>query len=112
VLDLRDAALSVSSTSGRARGGAGHLVDPRDGRALATGRTCAVVAACPRTAEAWSTALLVLEARDDIDAELVTALALRGATARLAPEDESHPARILGAHPESFASADAALLTR
>lgn len=111
-LELRDVALSVSSTSGRARGGRGHLIDPRDGRALPAGRTCTVVARCPRRAEAWSTALCVLEARGELDGAVEAALVEYGATARLSADGYSEPARVLGAHPELFSSALDALILR
>ncbi|MBI5362975.1 MAG: FAD:protein FMN transferase [Planctomycetes bacterium] len=109
VLELRDAALSVSSTSGRARAGRGHLIDPRDGRALPTGTTCAVVARSPRLAEAWSTALCVLDARGELDGAIEAALVAVGATARRASVDDPDSARVFGAFPELFTSAHAAL---
>lgn len=62
---LRDLALSVSRPDGRVartRSGAplGHVVDPRTGEALpARPALCAVLAPSARTADAWSTALLV-----------------------------------------------------
>ena len=62
VLDER--ALSVSSSLGQysvIEGVRyGHVIDPRTGRALETGRFAAVLAPRAADAEAWSTALLVL----------------------------------------------------
>lgn len=124
VVELADASLSVSSTSARAQGGRGHLVDPRDGAALAVGRACAVIAPSPLAAEAWSTALLVLDARGAFEArhtpaheaasyaaasqhaashaaalnhtELLDALAADGASARFADETGADAPRFLG----------------
>ena len=60
---LRDAALSVSAPHGRVRlaGGRpiGHVVDPRDGAAVARVRLVAVVARHGATAEVASTSLLI-----------------------------------------------------
>jgi thiamine biosynthesis lipoprotein len=66
---LRDDALSVSAPRGRtiASNGVpiGHILDPRDGTPVALTSFAAAVGASARTAEAWSTALLVLAARSD-----------------------------------------------
>ena len=63
-VELRDAALSVSSSLGQYReiGGTryGHVVDPRTGEASTHGRLAVVAAPSATVAEAWSTALLVL----------------------------------------------------
>jgi thiamine biosynthesis lipoprotein len=60
---LRDRALSVSAPHGRTvdRGGIeiGHVLDPRTGRAAASVALVAVAGGSARSADAWSTALLV-----------------------------------------------------
>lgn len=58
---LRDQSLSVSSPSGRASAaGEHHLIDPRTGAPTpADVRVAAVIATSARTADAWSTALLI-----------------------------------------------------
>ena len=111
VLELRDAALSVSSTSSRAREGRGHLVDPCDGNALEIGRACTVIARSPLAAEAWSTALLVLDARDSIDTNVLAALVSDEASARLADEAGAGAPRFLG-DPAPFSSDVPALHAR
>jgi thiamine biosynthesis lipoprotein len=61
-LALRDQAISVSATFGErgpAAGRAGHIVDPRSGRALGEEAVGVVVAPSATDAEAWSKALLV-----------------------------------------------------
>lgn len=61
VVELRDAALSVSAQHGRTLAdGSGHVLDPRTRASVASDATVAVVHANARVAEAWSTALLVL----------------------------------------------------
>lgn len=110
-VELADASLSVSSTSSRAREGRGHLVDPRDGTALAVGRACAVIARSPLAAEAWSTALLVLDARDSIDTNVLAALVSDEASARLADEAGARAPRFLG-DPAPFSSDVPALHAR
>lgn len=63
VAALRDAALSVSSPSGRvARVGGrtlGHVVDPSSGEPASAVTSAAIVAPLATAADAWSTALLV-----------------------------------------------------
>jgi FAD:protein FMN transferase len=60
VLTLRDRALSVSDACGqRALGTASHIRDPRTGDAIVRGGQIAVVGPSARTADAWSTALVV-----------------------------------------------------
>lgn len=69
VATLRDAALSVSAPAGRAIEGASgevitHILDPRTGEPARTAvRTAAVVSGSARTADAWSTALVVVGER-------------------------------------------------
>ena len=51
----------VSATHGRTNAaGGGHVLDPRSGESLERDGLVAVVDTCPRRAELWSTALLVL----------------------------------------------------
>ncbi|MCK6447603.1 MAG: FAD:protein FMN transferase [Planctomycetes bacterium] len=70
VVELRDAALSVSAQHGRTLAdGSGHVLDPRGNAAAASDATVAVVHADARHAEAWSTALLVLDARSRASAD-------------------------------------------
>lgn len=59
-VELAHGALSVSSGSGRrAPDGTGHVLDPRTGQAVPTGRYAATLAPTATLADAWSTALLV-----------------------------------------------------
>ena len=64
---LRDAALSVSAPHGRMvemeEGSAGHVIDPRSGAPASAAGLAAVIADAALTADAWSTALLVLADR-------------------------------------------------
>lgn len=76
VVELRDAALSVSAQHGRTLAdGSGHVLDPRGKAAVASDATVAVVHADARHAEAWSTALLVLDDPARADVERVAAAA-------------------------------------
>ena len=59
VVTLRDAAFSLSMVDGPQ---AGHVLDPRTGDAASAALWCVIVTDCPRQADAWSTALLVLGA--------------------------------------------------
>jgi thiamine biosynthesis lipoprotein len=63
VVALRDTALSVSDPAGHCSPdtGAGHIVDPRTGRPAAVGARVAVIGRSARLADAWSTALVVLQ---------------------------------------------------
>lgn len=61
VLHLRDASLSMSSSSGPGDQ-AGPIVDPKQGRPVPAGRTATVLARDATSADAWSTALVVLGA--------------------------------------------------
>ncbi len=67
VVELRDAAMSVSSPSGRTTdqgdGTVGHVMDPRTGEPVARDRTVACVGASALDTDAWSTALVVLGGR-------------------------------------------------
>lgn len=67
VVVLRDLALGVSEPSGRVvtEGSErhGHVLDPRTGRSVSGARAAAVVGASAALADAWSTALLVEQAR-------------------------------------------------
>jgi thiamine biosynthesis lipoprotein len=54
IVDLTDRAFSVSSTRARA-----HLTDPRTGRRVARHRRVALIGRTARSADAWSTALMV-----------------------------------------------------
>lgn len=58
-IPLRSAALSTSRASGSGSA-AGPIIDPLSGRPVGEGRTATVLAADATTAEAWSTALVVL----------------------------------------------------
>ena len=60
IIALRDAALSVSGSLGDRVNNAGHVLDPRTGRAITGERYTAVVGPSAGLADAWSTALLVL----------------------------------------------------
>ena len=75
---LRDAALSVSAPRGRTvlsdGERIGHILDPRDGTPVELTSFAAVVGSSARTAEAWSTALLVLAARSDRPPRIAPAL--------------------------------------
>lgn len=84
-VELCDAALSVSAQHGRTLAdGSGHVLDPRLKSSVASAATVAVVHADARYAEAWSTALLVLDeaarSRDDhvVDAGELDAAIGRG----------------------------------
>ncbi len=76
IATLRDCALSVSASLGRSRQIAGrrygHVLDPRTGRPLTRQRQAVVSAKSAAAAEAVSTALLILDAREGI--ELLDAL--------------------------------------
>jgi thiamine biosynthesis lipoprotein len=76
---IRDAALSVSSILGRRLDdGTPHIVDPRCGRpAQGRATTAAAITRHARTADAWSTALLVRDSLDLVDPD-DSALILRG----------------------------------
>ena len=76
VVELRDATLSVSAAWGRSVAGPAHVLDPRTGRPVPSGRMAAVALPSAAASDAWSTALLV-------DPTLVAArLAARHAGAR------------------------------
>lgn len=61
VIDLRDAALSVSDAASQITGtGQGHIIDPRSGTAIRAASRAAVSGPSARLADAWSTALSVL----------------------------------------------------
>ncbi len=85
-VDLRDQALSVSSSLGQWSeiGGTrfGHVVDPRSGEALTAGRRAVVVADDATTAEVLSTALLILSPEEGR-----AALRARGAEALVVEAD-------------------------
>lgn len=59
VVRLRDGSLSTSRST-RAQDPAGAIVDPRSGRPVAAGRQATVLAPDASSADAWSTALVVL----------------------------------------------------
>jgi len=77
-LYLRDTALGVSTTSGRtlelAGRQTGHIVDPRTGHGLDTGRSVAVTGPSARLCDAWATALAVLGRRPASLTSLYTTL--------------------------------------
>ncbi len=84
VVELRDAALAVSAPHGREvvidGRRIGHVLDPRTGRSADNGVTCAaVLARSARTADAWSTALLVLGEGGALPLGLAARVALREA---------------------------------
>ena len=85
VVELRDRALSVSSSLGQwseiAGRRYGHIVDPRSGRPLDRGKQAAVVARSAALAEVLSTALLVLP-----EAEGLAIVELQEAEARVVDE--------------------------
>jgi thiamine biosynthesis lipoprotein len=92
VVTLRDAMLSVSGSLGRVSriGGReyGHVIDPRTGVPLSEGRQAAVLAPSGAAAEAYSKALLVLDASEAMtllaDLPDTEGLLLRGADTPLA----------------------------
>ena len=90
-MSLSDQAFSISSSLGRSTEIAGrsygHVIDPRDGRALSRGRQALVVAPTAGLADALSTALVVLEVGEAL--ELIEGL--RGSEALLV--DEAGPVR-------------------
>jgi thiamine biosynthesis lipoprotein len=71
VLTLRDAAASVSESFGESweidGRRYGHVIDPRSGWPISAPRAAVVLAADASSAEAWSTALLVLPAEAGIE---------------------------------------------
>lgn len=66
---LRDNALGFSAPRGRTASFAGHevghVIDPRSGKPAALELQCAVVGPSARACDAWSTAAVVLAARDE-----------------------------------------------
>ncbi|MDH3687440.1 MAG: FAD:protein FMN transferase, partial [Myxococcales bacterium] len=89
-LELRERALSVSSSLGRYtvidNQRYGHVIDPRSGLALREGRFAAVLAPSAAEAEAWSTALLILppeEARRRLGQRTAVGAAVHGEAGRL-----------------------------
>lgn len=70
VVAVRDEALAVSAGWGKAfeavGASLGHVLDPRQGRPVSGAAWAAVVAPSATAADAWSTALLVLEAAGDL----------------------------------------------
>lgn len=59
IVDLVDAALSVSAPSGRAVGGKTHIMDPGTGRPASGVEAACVIGPSAEVCEAWSTALAV-----------------------------------------------------
>lgn len=59
VVELRDDTLSVSAAWGRSATGPAHVLDPRTGRPVPSGRMAAVALPSAAASDAWSTALLV-----------------------------------------------------
>ncbi|MEZ6243248.1 MAG: FAD:protein FMN transferase [Phycisphaerales bacterium] len=77
IVDLRDAAMSVSAPSGRTRhvgdDEIGHIMDPRAGRPADRVVGAACVGVCALDTDAWSTALAVLGERPSVcPSELTT----------------------------------------
>jgi thiamine biosynthesis lipoprotein len=98
IVTLRDAMLSVSGSFGRASriGGRdyGHVIDPRTGEPLTEGRQAAVLAPTGAAAEAYSKALLVLDAPQAMtllsNLPQTEGLLLRGAAPPLATDGWQH----------------------
>lgn len=65
VVDLVDAALSVSAPSGRTVAGRGHIMDPATGRPSDTVQAACVFGPSAEVCEAWSTALVIDPALTD-----------------------------------------------
>lgn len=59
VVDLTDAALSVSAPSGRIVHGRGHIMDPATGQPAAGVEVACVIGPSAEVCEAWSTALII-----------------------------------------------------
>lgn len=59
VVDLIDAALSVSAPSGRIVHGRGHIMDPATGKPAAGAEVACVIGPSAEVCEAWSTALII-----------------------------------------------------
>lgn len=75
VVELRDAALSVSAPSGRTNtAGHGHVIDPRTGEPGPSARVAGAVVYNAGASDAWSTALLVLGRRAGSMPEAITSI--------------------------------------
>lgn len=59
VVDLADAALSVSAPSGRTVDGRGHIMDPATGQPSDAAAVACVIGPSAEVCEAWSTALII-----------------------------------------------------
>lgn len=79
VVELRNAAISVSAPHGRVveheGQSLGHVIDPRTGKPTSSARLAAVIGPSAMICDAWSTALLVLgRTPDSLSAKLSTIL--------------------------------------